>query len=99
MFAFGNNFYSILYNRFVNFLSDCLSSSNLHIKFVFLFATVSQMHVFGKNLFYIFNMKLPYVLLFASVACVLCLMKLGYCNVAGFTFNELNLKFTNICCN
>ena len=38
-------------NRFVNFSRDCLSSSNVHIKFVSLLAAVSQMHVFGKNFF------------------------------------------------
>ena len=50
-FTFGNNFCSILYNRFVNFSRDYLSSSNVHIKFVSLLVAGSQMHIFGKTYF------------------------------------------------
>ena len=60
-FAFVNNFCSIIYNRFVNFSRDSLSSNNVHIKFVALLAAESQMHVFGKNLFYMSHMNLPAV--------------------------------------
>ena len=74
-------------NRFVNFSRDCPSSSNVHIKFISLLAAMSQMHVFGKNLFYMSNMNLPTVSSFASVACELCLVKLGYFDVAGFMFD------------
>ena len=45
------------------------------------------MHVFGKNLFYMSNMNLPTESSFASVACELCIVKLGYFGV-GFTFDE-----------
>ena len=76
-FAFENKFCFIVYNRFVNFSCDCLSSSNLHIKFVSLLTAMLQMQVFGKNLFYILNMNLPTVSSLASVACELCLVKLG----------------------
>ena len=57
------------------------------------------MHVFGKNLFYMSHKNLPAVSSFASVACELCLVKLGYFGVEGFTFDELNIMFTDICCN
>ena len=48
-FAFGNNFCSIIYNRFVNFSHDCFSSNNVHIMFVALLAAESQMHIFGNK--------------------------------------------------
>ena len=98
-FAFGNNFCSIIHNQFVNFLRECLSSNNVHIKFVALLAAELQMHVFGKNLFYMSHMNLPAVSSFASVACELCVVKLGYFGVEGFTFDELNIMFSDICCN
>ena len=44
-------------------------------------------------------MNLPAVSSFASVTCELCLLKLGYFDVEGFTFDELNIMFTDICCN
>ena len=44
------------------------------------------------------HMNLPAVSSFASVACELCLVKLGYFGVEGFTFDELNIMFTDICC-
>ena len=44
-------------------------------------------------------MNLPTVSSFASVACELSLVKLGYYGVEVFTFDELNIKFTDICCN
>ena len=50
-------FVFIIYNRFVNFSRDCLSSNNVHIKFVALLAAGSQMHVFGKNFFYMSHMN------------------------------------------
>ena len=71
----------------------------MHIKFVALLAAESQMHVFGKNLFYMSHMNLPAVSSFASVACELCLVKLGYFGVEGFMFDELNIMLTDICCN
>ena len=46
------------------------------------------MHVFGKNFFYMSNMILPTVSSFASVACELCIVKLDYFDVEGFTFDE-----------
>ena len=54
------------------------------------------MHVFGKNLFHMSHINLPAVSPFASVACELCLVKLGYFSVEGFTFDELNIMFTDI---
>ena len=50
------------------------------------------------RIFYMSNMNLPIVSLFASVACELFLMKLGYFDAVGFTFDELNTMFTDICC-
>ena len=44
-------------------------------------------------------MNLPAVSSFASVACALCLVKLGCFGVEGFTLDELNIMFTDICCN
>ena len=44
-------------------------------------------------------MNLTAVSLFASVAYEVCLVKLGYFGVEGFTYDELNIMFTNICCN
>ena len=40
-FAFGDNFCSIIHNQFVNFSRDCLSSNNVHIKFIALLAVES----------------------------------------------------------
>ena len=77
---------------------DCLSSSNLHIKFISLLTSVSQIHVFGKNLFYVSNMNLLTVSSFASLACEF-FVKLSYFDVEGFMFDELNILFTDICCN
>ena len=45
------------------------------------------------------NMNLTTVSSFASVACELCLVKLGYFGVENFTFDELNIMFADICCN
>ena len=78
---------------------DCHRSSNVHIKFVSFLAAELQMNVFGKNLFYISKMNLPTESSFASVACELCLVKLGYFDVEGFMLDELNIRFTDICCN
>ena len=44
-------------------------------------------------------MNLPIVSLFASVAYEICLVKLGYFDEESFAFDELNVKFTDICCN
>ena len=51
-----------------------------------------------KTYFICQNMNLPTVSLFASVECELCLMKLGYFDVEGFTFDELNIMFNDTCC-
>ena len=45
------------------------------------------------------NMNMSTVSSFASVAFELCLVKLGYSDVEGFTFDELNIIFIDICCN
>ena len=71
MFAFGNNFCSILCNRFVNFFHDCLSSRNVLIRFISNLAAASQMHVCGKNLFYVSNIMLPTVSPVAVLSCEL----------------------------
>ena len=44
-------------------------------------------------------MNLSTVPSFASVACELCLVKLGFFGVKGFTFDELNIMYADICCN
>ena len=41
---------------------------------------------------------MPTVSSFASVACELCLVKLGYFIVESFTFDELKIMFADICC-
>ena len=45
------------------------------------------------------NMNLPTVSSFTSVAYELCHVELGYFDVEGFTFDVLNVMFTDICCN
>ena len=86
-------------NRFVNFSRDCLSSSNVHIKFVSLLAAVSQMHVFGKNFLYV-----KYDFAYCVIICLCCMWTL-YCEVRLFWCRRfhfwwvLNIMFTDIYCN
>ena len=43
-------------------------------------------------------MILPTVSSFVSIACEFCFVMLGYFDVGGFTFDKLNIMFTDICC-
>jgi hypothetical protein len=50
VFANGVNFRYILHQRFINFASSCIHSSNLIISFISKIACASQRHCFGRNM-------------------------------------------------